>query len=147
MEAFGTKSLEEAFLSSDVCTTITASKQPFVGRSDVRDLSHLNVCGSNWGDRAEVTPEAVAEFGTVVVDDLEQAKLESGDLIAAEREGLVSWGNVVELKEVVSGKVRPRSKTLFKSNGVALEDVAVGSLIYDKAKSRGEYARHDIEIA
>jgi alanine dehydrogenase len=147
VDALGSESLGEAFLSSDVCTTITASKQPFVGPADVRELSHINVCGSNWADRAEVAPEAVAKFSSVVVDDARQARLESGDLIAAEREGLVSWENIVELKDVVSGKVRPSSKTLFKSNGIALEDVAVASLVYDKARRSSEYARHDVDFA
>ena len=73
----------------------------------------------------------------MVVDDLPQAWIEYGDLIRAAEAGTFSWGSAVELSAVVAGKTRPAGRTLFKSGGAALEDVAVASLIYDKATRSG----------
>ncbi|HUI86382.1 MAG TPA: ornithine cyclodeaminase family protein [Nitrososphaerales archaeon] len=139
-------SLRDAFASSDVATTITTAKAPFVTRDDVQSLIHINLCGSNSSNKSEATPQAVAEFQTVVTDDVEQARVESGDLIGAVEAGLLSWANVVRLGDVVSGKINPGHKTLFKSNGVAIEDVAVASLVYEKARHSSEFSGSDVEI-
>ncbi len=122
---------------ADVASAITSSTQPFIDEECVRDVSHLNICGSNSPSHSEMTSPALARFGTVVVDDLAQAKVEYGDLIQAVQAGKASWTDFVELKDVVSGRTKPRGKTLFKSGGAALEDVAVASRVYDRAvKSR-----------
>lgn len=139
-------SLEESLESSEVATAITSSKEPFLTARALRNTTHVNLCGSNSPDRAEATPEAVGEFGTVVVDDVVQSKIESGDLIMAERRGFFSWDRATELKDAVSGRLRPSGRTLFKSNGVAIEDVAVASLLYDKAIRSGEYSNRQIEL-
>ncbi len=136
LEASAHKTVEEAFSGSEVATTITTSKDPFVGRRAIETLSHLNGCGANWGDRSEVSPGAVASFSTICVDDLQQSMVEAGDLVLAAKRRKISWGRVVELKDVVSLRVKPRGRTYFKSNGVAIEDVAVASLIYEKALRR-----------
>lgn len=127
------ESVGEAMVSSDVATTITAAGEPFLTSQAVRGLDHLNLCGSNSPTRAEAAPDAVASFRTIVVDDAAQSKVEAGDLILSERSGLFSWESAVELKDVVVGRVRPSRPALFKSNGLAIEDVAVASLLYDKA--------------
>ena len=123
---------------ADVASTITSSPDPFLTDEMVRSISHANVCGGNVAGRSEITPSAVGAFGTVVVDDLPQAKVEYGDLIRAASAGTFSWDSAIELGSIVAGKAKPRGKTLFKSGGAALEDVAVASLIYDKALKSGE---------
>jgi ornithine cyclodeaminase/alanine dehydrogenase-like protein (mu-crystallin family) len=79
----------------------------------------------------------VGAFDTVVVDDLAQAKTEYGDLIQAANDGFFSWESAVELGAVVAGRRKPKGRTLFKSGGAALEDVAVASMIYDRAMQSG----------
>jgi alanine dehydrogenase len=137
---------EAAFHSADVGTTITTAKTPFLQSAHVHTLYHLNVCGSNTAARGEVTTSAIREFSTIVVDDIEQAKNESGDLIVAESEGGLAWNKVVELGDVVAGRIKSAPKTLFKSNGVAIEDVAVGSLVYDNALKRGPSTLVDVDL-
>lgn len=127
----------EALADANVGATITSSRVPFLGDAAVANLSHLSLCGANYPDRAEADPSAISRFGTVVVDDLAQARVEAGDLIQAEKAGSFKWERAVELKDVVSGRVIPSGKTLFKSGGVALEDVAVASLVYDRAVKSG----------
>ena len=132
---------------ADIATTITSSSAPFLDAEDLGDVSHINVCGGNDPGRSELTPSAVGTFDTVVVDDLPQAKVEYGDLIQAKRAGKFSWRDAVELKSVVSGRTKPEGRTLFKSGGAALEDVAVGSLIYDKAMKSEKAARLEFQLS
>ena len=134
-----------AMNGADVASAITSSSEPFITKEMLGGVSHLNVCGGNVPEHAEMEPEAVGEFGTVVVDDLAQAKVEYGDIIQAVSKGVFSWDHAVELGSVVAGKAKPKGRTLFKSGGAALEDVAVASLLYDKAlKSGNRYP--DVEI-
>jgi ornithine cyclodeaminase/alanine dehydrogenase-like protein (mu-crystallin family) len=137
----------EAARSSDVGSAMTSSKEPFLTAEAVENMRHLNLCGSNAADRAEARPDAVATFKTVVVDDIGQAKEEAGDLILAARAGAFDWGNASELKDFVARRVRPAGRTLFKSTGVALEDVAVASLVYDKAAKSRTYAELPVNLA
>jgi ornithine cyclodeaminase/alanine dehydrogenase-like protein (mu-crystallin family) len=127
----------KAVRGADIASTITPSVDPFLEASMTKDLSHLNLCGGNDPAHAEITPDAVASFDTVAVDDLPQAKLEYGDLLLAAKEGKFRWEKAVELCRVVAGQVPPGGKTMFKSGGVALEDVAVASLAYDRALKSG----------
>ncbi|MDE1857616.1 MAG: ornithine cyclodeaminase family protein [Thaumarchaeota archaeon] len=129
----------KAAQGADVVSTITSSKEAFLGKVDLEHVSHVNICGGNVPDHAEVTAEAVGSFDTVVVDDLAQAKAEYGDLIQAVTAGRFAWESAVELGPVVAGRMKGQGRTLFKSGGVALEDVATASLLYEKAKSLGRY--------
>ncbi len=132
-------SVSDALQGAEVATTITTSKEPFLTPELISSVRHLNLCGSNSPSRAEASPECIARFQTVAVDDLGQSRNEAGDLVGAERKGLFTWESAVELKDIVSGRVRPEGRTLFKSNGVAIEDVATASLVYDKAVKKGDY--------
>ncbi len=144
MEARATASPSTALLGADVGSTITSSRDGFIRENAVRDIKHLNAAGSNSSERAEVLPSALAMFKTVVVDDLAQARYEAGDLILAEKAGRFSWQSAFELKDIVSGNVKPTGKSFFKSHGAAIEDVAVASLVYDKAKKAGGYPETEL---
>ena len=91
--------------------------------------------------RREVDEAVVTRADVVVVDDLEQAKTECGDLIWPEARGTFRWDMAHRLQDVVAGRVpgRPteQSITLFESMGVALEDIAAAQLVYHKAIEQG----------
>lgn len=123
----------EALEDTEVATTITSSRQPFLTDEMLKKVMHLNVAGGNVSDHAEVTAAGIGAFSSVVVDDIAQAKIEYGDLIQAAENGFFSWESAIELGSVVAGKRKPEGRTLFKSGGAALEDVAVASMIYDRA--------------
>jgi ornithine cyclodeaminase/alanine dehydrogenase len=76
-----------------------------------------------------------------VVDDLDQARIECGDLMWPEGRGTFRWDMAHELQDVVAGRVpgRPseQSITLFESMGVGLEDIAAAQLVYHKAREQG----------
>ncbi len=132
-------SLAGAFNRCEVVTTITSATKPFVTPELLGGVKHLNACGSNRDNRAELTPETVSIFSTVCVDDLVQAKAESGDLIQASEAKAFEWESALELGQVVRNGFDRKGGTLFKSNGIAGEDVALASLLYDRAVQRGGY--------
>jgi alanine dehydrogenase len=135
--AKASESPEDALEGSQVGSSITSASEPFLEERSLNGVEHLNVCGGNNPEHAEIAAGAVGAFDTIVVDDLPQARVEYGDLIQAARAGEFSWDNALELKDIVGGNHRPKGRTLFKSGGVALEDVAVASMIFDKASKSG----------
>jgi ornithine cyclodeaminase/alanine dehydrogenase-like protein (mu-crystallin family) len=134
-----------AAAGAEVASTITSSRLPFLDRKEVESFRHVNICGGNNPGHSEITPAAVGTFDSVVVDDLPQAKVEYGDLILAAAAGTFSWDKAVEIKQVVAGR-RAKGRTLFKSGGAALEDVAVASMVYDKAKKAGSLRESEFEF-
>ena len=135
---------ERALGGAQVATAITSAHAPFLDGGMLRDVSHANICGANVPTHAEISTDAVASFQTVAVDDLAQAKFEYGELMRAAEAGRFSWDSAVELGEVVAGRRQPEGRTLFKSGGVAIEDVAVASKLYELAKTEGEF--QDVKI-
>jgi ornithine cyclodeaminase/alanine dehydrogenase-like protein (mu-crystallin family) len=87
--------------------------------------------------RREIDEATVTGADVIVVDDLDQAKIECGDLMWPEARGTFRWDMAHELQDVVAGRVAGRpsddSLTLFESMGVALEDIAAAQLVYRKA--------------
>jgi len=129
---------EEVCRGVDVLVTATNSKDPFIRSSYIAPGMHINAIGSNWANRAELAPDAVSMADVIAVDDVAQAREEAGDLIMA---GDVVWSRVVPLADVVVGRVRGRSSdgsiTVFKSLGIAVEDLVLAKLIYDRAVREG----------
>ena len=91
--------------------------------------------------RRELDAEAVRRSDVIVADDVEGAKTECGDLIYAIEQSATTWGQVSNLSEVIVGRAKGRESdrdtTLFESQGVALEDIAVGLKVYEMALERG----------
>jgi len=93
---------------------------------------HVNAAGSNHPRRRELDTAAVGRAGLIVADSVEQSRMESGDLIAAFEAGAGGWDQVQELRDLVR-RERDDQITLFKSNGLALEDIAVAGYVYEQA--------------
>jgi alanine dehydrogenase len=133
-------SLRDAIEGSEIVTTITSAGRPIFPGEWLQAGQHLNVVGSNMPDRREVDGRTIARADLLVADDVDAARLEAGDLILAEREGQLSWGRVNSLRDVVAGTVgqrQPSDLTVFKSVGLAIEDVAAGAVVLELAESRG----------
>lgn len=125
---------------SDIISTATTSNNPFLKPEWIRKGTHINLVGSNIPSRVEAFPETVALASLIATDLKEQAMIESGDLIMAVNRGLIKWDDVRELWEVVLGNVKREDKedvTIFKSNGIALWDVALAKRVYEKAVEKG----------
>jgi len=133
-------SLREAVDGAEILTTITSAARPIFPGEWLQAGQHLNVCGSNYPDRREIDGRVVARADLVVADDVEAARVEAGDLLLAEREGQVNWARVHSLRDVVAGSTgsrQPSDVTLFKSVGLAIEDVATGAAVLELAEARG----------
>jgi ornithine cyclodeaminase/alanine dehydrogenase len=138
-------SAEACVADADVVVTITKAAEPVCRGAWLAPGTHVNAAGANSGDRREVDADTVLRAAVKVTDQVEQAKVEAGefrDLVAA---GKLAWSDIRELGELVTGKAEgrtldrtsPSDITLFKSLGIALEDVAFGELVYQRALAAG----------
>ncbi len=131
----------EAVQGADIVVTVTASEKPIVSGEWIEPGVHINAVGANRLGSRELDVEVIRRATFIAADSVEQAHLEAGDLAQPAAGGLLDWADVHELGDVVAGKVKGRRKakdvTLFKSLGLALEDVAVGSLVYERARKEG----------
>ena len=139
---------EEAVRNSDIVTTITGSREPVLFGEWLRPGTHINAAGGNMLLRKEVDGGVITASHLLVVDSIEQAHLESGEFLGVMTTGRRYWDELVELKDVVSGRVKRTSGddiTFFKSQGVGLEDVALGVLLYERARERGVGSELDLD--
>jgi ornithine cyclodeaminase/alanine dehydrogenase-like protein (mu-crystallin family) len=134
-------SAEACVRDADVVVTITKSAEPVFRGEWLRPGAHVNAAGGNSADRREIDAETVLRAAVKATDQVAQAKVEAAeyrDLVAA---GRLAWTDVSELGDIVSGKTKGRTSpadlTLFKSLGIALEDMAFGEVIYQKALAQG----------
>ena len=135
-------SAEAAVRGADIVVTVTTSHTPVLQAEWVEPHALVAAIGSNYRSRVEVPPELVERAQTVVVDQLADAQLESGDLIQAHEAGKFDWTQAVELGSVVAGRwERPERPgiTLFESHGIALWDLAAASVVVAAARRRGGY--------
>src|SRR5271170_1400405 len=134
-------SAEEAVRGADVLITSTTSKTPVVEGRWLERGAHINAIGVNYAEKSEIDAEAVRRCDVIAADSVEQSKVEAGDLIQAFGDDASRWAAVRELSAIVAGKVPGRTSrdqiTLFKSNGIAIEDIVVGGRIYELARERG----------
>jgi alanine dehydrogenase len=134
------ESAEAAVRGAGIVITITTSHQPVLQADWVEPTALVVAAGSNFPNRAEIPADLVARAQTVVVDQLAAAKLESGDLIQAQAAGKFDWDGAVEMGSVVTGKWKPPDQpgiVLFESHGLALWDLAAGSVVLKAAQEAG----------
>ena len=128
---------DEAVRSSEIITTITSSREPVLKGEWLQPGAHINAAGGNLLLRRELDDEVVMKSNRLVVDSIEQSKIESGEFLGVIESGRRHWEDFLELRDVVAGLKPGRTNssdiTLFKSGGVALEDVAIGKLVYERA--------------
>lgn len=134
-------SAHEAVEGADVVVVATKASLPVVQADMIAPGMHLNLIGANQAQRREASPAVLGACDVISVDDVAQAHTEAGDLLAAVDAKVITWNDVVEFGDIVTGVVPGRTDaqqvTLFKSLGVGIEDVAVTSLAYDRARELG----------
>jgi alanine dehydrogenase len=134
------ESPEAAVEGADIITTITSAAQPVFRGELLKPGAHVNAAGSNSLLKREVDDATVARSALVAVDSLSAVPLESGDLLAPLQKGLVYPEGLVEIGEIVAGRhfgrTAPDDITLFKSHGIALEDLALAAVVYERAGER-----------
>jgi ornithine cyclodeaminase/alanine dehydrogenase-like protein (mu-crystallin family) len=126
----------EAVEGAPIVVTATNSKEPVLEAAWIAPGAHINAMGSNQAQRRELPSDLVERADLIAVDSLEQAKIESGDLLLAIDPARWTPPKFVELKDVTA-RPSPQSITIFKSNGLAVEDVIAAGYIYEQAISQG----------
>jgi len=139
-------SVQEAAASDIVCT-LTPSRSPVVKREWIIPGTHINAVGADAPGKQELEPSILKE-AIVVVDDLTQAS-HSGEINVPIQKGLYSTNEVYgTLAEVIVGKKKGRADnkaiTVFDSTGIAVEDIAVARLLFEKARQAGGYPSIDL---
>ena len=139
VEVIPAETPEEAVREKDIVITATNSKEPVLKGEWLTEGTHINAVGSNSLTRQELDVEAVRRCDCIIVDSSEQAALESGDLSRAAEAEAFYWEDARELGLVVigeyPGREDPSEITLFESQGIALEDIALAAKTYEKAEA------------
>jgi len=140
-ESFGidvraVNSAEEAVRDAEIILTVTYAKDPVFDAAWVRKGAHINAAGANAPNRREVPAEVFPRARCIAVDSAEQARIEGGDLLLARPAAEWSEWPLCELADLVSGKAKSAKSsgdlTIFKSLGLAVEDVAAAAYVYEQ---------------
>lgn len=137
----GACSLEET-VDSDIVCTVTPAREPFLKSDLVRPGTHINAIGADAEGKEELDPSLLKK-AMVVVDDVKQAAV-AGEINVPVSKGLFKVEEVyANLGEIIAGYKQGRNNekaiTIFDSTGLAIEDIAVAKLVYDKARNKSGY--------
>jgi ornithine cyclodeaminase/alanine dehydrogenase-like protein (mu-crystallin family) len=125
----------------DVVVTITTSRDPVLRGEWLQPGALVCAAGANRIEARELDNAVLERASFVCCDSVEQARVEAGDLVEPVERGVLDWLEVHDLAEVVAGETAGRQNdddiVLFKSLGIAAEDVAAAALVYDRARERG----------
>ncbi len=136
MNARATATAEEAIRGADIIVTATFAKDPVLEDAWISPGAHVNAIGSNNPLRREIPAELVQRAALIAVDAIDQARIESGDLLLAWTTP-EQWADsrLVELSVVAAsrrGRETNQDVTIFKSNGLGVQDIAVGGYVYSR---------------
>ncbi len=136
-----TSSAAEAVRAADLVVLATSSTAPVIADEDIAAGAHVTAVGACRPDQREM-PTALVTRARVYVDSRAAAAQEAGDLLLPQQEGAFDAGHIQgELGAVVSGRVAGRTSnrdvTIFKSLGMAIEDVVAARLAVDRARAAG----------
>jgi ornithine cyclodeaminase len=134
-------SAEEAVRRADVVCTTTSSPEPILRRKWLRDGAHVNAVGSSIPTTRELDTETMAS-AALFVDRRESTVNEAGDFLFPQREGALGPDHIrAELGELLVGSAVGRASahelTVFKSLGLAVEDLAAAEHVYRRAREEG----------
>lgn len=134
--------VKETVAGADLICTTTSSRYPVLHGDWIADGAHINAVGACFPATRELDTRAVVR-SRLFVDRLESAQNEAGDFLIPRREGALGDDHIVgELGDVLLGKLAgrrdPNEITLFKSLGIAVEDLAAAHHIWTRVKALGE---------
>jgi ornithine cyclodeaminase/alanine dehydrogenase-like protein (mu-crystallin family) len=134
------ESVRAAVTDADIIVTATTSREPVLRREWIAPGAHLNAVGSSSPKSREIDPATMAA-ASLFVDRRESALNEAGDYLLAAGEGAIGPDHIrAEVGEVLigaaPGRTTPNEITLFKSLGIAIEDLAAAAYLYRKAQQQ-----------
>ncbi len=141
-------SVREAVEGADLICTVTAASEPVLAGEWIAPGAHINAVGACTATTRELDAAAVAR-SRLYTDRRESAMAEAGDFLLARGEGAVTDAHLLgELGDVLEGQIPGRHSdeevTLYKSLGIAVEDLASGRYVYNKALAMGRGTALDL---
>ncbi|MCA1645875.1 MAG: ornithine cyclodeaminase family protein [Chloroflexi bacterium] len=131
----------DAIRDADVVVTCTTARDPVFDGRQLRPGTTVVAAGSNLLQKREIDSTVVRRAARIVVDAVDQAQLEAGDLFQPIDSGHLHWSQVHELSEVLLGKLAGREAAdeinLFKSVGLGVQDMALAASVYEAAARAG----------
>jgi len=130
----------QAVRGADVICTATRSTAPLFEAGDLQEQAHINAIGAYRPDMCEVPPEAFRRAAVVVIDQLEAALAEAGDLTQALDGGYLRREDLIEIGQLLADSAAApagRGLTIFKSVGIAAQDWSVCELAVRRAREAG----------
>jgi len=132
---------DQVMQEADIICTATSSSTPIFDGTKVREGTHINGVGSHVPKNRELDT-AIIKRSKIIADSYDACLNEAGDIMIPIQEGAIDKSHLsAELGEVITGKkpgrANTREITLFKSNGLAIQDVAAARLVYDRAVQAG----------
>lgn len=141
IEVVPAESAEATVRNSDIVSTITTAVNPLFEASWLSPGTHINAAGSNAIIRREVGEDTLKICKPIVVDTVETALKEAGDLLPLLEKGRINERQLVELGDIIIGKHPGRASaediTIFESQGMAIQDIAVAVRLEALAKEQG----------
>lgn len=135
------QSAEDAVRGSDVVGTVTTAAQPLFDADWLEEGTHINAAGSNALIRQELSEATVRRCAVIAVDSVPTALAECGDLLPLLEKGRLHERQLLELGDVIAGRRAGRESagqiTLFESQGMAIQDLAVAWRVVQAAETRG----------
>lgn len=132
---------EETVRGSDIVSTITTAATPLFDAAWLSPGTHINAAGSNSVIRREVGEDVLKGCRPIVVDSVDTALKEAGDLLPLFEKGRLAERQLVELGDVIlgrhPGRGKPEDITLFESQGMAIQDIAVAVRLEALAREQG----------
>lgn len=134
-------SAEDTVRGSDVVGTVTTAAQPLFDAEWLEAGAHINAAGSNALIRQELSEAAVRRCDVIAVDSVPTALAECGDLLPLLEKGRLHERQLLELGDVIAGRRAGRESagqiTLFESQGMGIQDLAVAWRVVQVAEARG----------
>ena len=128
-------SMKDALIDSDVIITATNSSSPVINYDYLKDQYLIIGMGAATPYYIEIDEKTIANCNLVIADDIDQAKLESGDLLNPVSKGLLQWKDVIYFSDIFKPEFKlsyEKNKIFFKSLGIATWDVSIANDIYKK---------------
>ncbi|MFC1982993.1 ornithine cyclodeaminase family protein [Chloroflexota bacterium] len=141
LEVIKSDSPTQILKEADIICTATSSSAPIFDGEKVKLGTHINGIGSHTPNARELDT-AIIKKSKLIADSYEACLSEAGDIMLPIQEGGIDSSHIhADLGEIITGKKPSRTDdkeiTIFKSNGLAIQDVSTAKLVYDKAVQAG----------
>jgi len=133
-------SAEEAVSGVDILNVITKSATPVLAGAWLAPGQHVNAAGANQLSRRELDTETVQRCDLITVDSRDTARRECGDFLPLVESGSLQWESLTEIGDIMAGlqagRVSNEQITLYKSHGMAVQDLYVAARVLELVRAR-----------